>query len=75
MIGMTGGGECGEDGDYLSWRDMVWEVEGPDAVWIDTTKEAVCSQDTSVKFTNVGTNYPAALRLGKIFNVNITIFA
>ena len=62
MMGMTGGRECGEDGDYLAWKDMVWEVEGPEAVWINTTKEAVCSQDTSVMFTNVGSNYPAALR-------------
>lgn len=74
MVGLTGGRECGEDGDYLAWKDMLWELEGPEAVWINTTKEAVCSQDTSVMFTNVGTNYPAALRLGKPLNVGVTFF-
>jgi hypothetical protein len=50
MAAITGGAECGAEGDYLSWREMRWEVRGPGTVWRNVTMTELCTRDTAVRF-------------------------
>ena len=51
MISITAGKDCGRDGDYLAWKDMVWDVKGKVNGWVNVTKEELCASKT-FRFVN-----------------------
>ena len=52
MVSITAGKDCGRDGDYLAWKDMVWDVKGQINGWVNVTKEELCASKT-FRFVNV----------------------
>ena len=53
MVSITAGKDCGRQGDYLAWRNMMWDVKGKVNGWVDVTKKELCaSKTTPFRFVN-----------------------
>ena len=47
------GKDCGLQGDYLAWRNMMWDVKGKVNGWVNVTKKELCaSKTTPFRFVN-----------------------
>ena len=51
MISITAGKDCGRDGNYLAWKDMVWDVRGKVNGWVNVTMDELCASKT-FRFVN-----------------------
>ena len=53
MISITAGKDCGREGDYLAWSNMVWDVKGKVIGWVNVTKEELCKSNSApFRFVN-----------------------
>ena len=51
MISITAGKDCGRDGNYLAWKEMVWDVRGKVNGWVNVTMDELCASKT-FRFVN-----------------------
>ena len=53
MVSITAGKDSGRQGDYLAWKDMMWDVKGKVNGWVNVTKKELCvSKTTPFRFVN-----------------------
>ena len=60
MVSRTSGEECGkQNGDFLSWENSSWSLEGAATKWMDVSVEDLCLEFSSIQlFTTSGVTEP-----------------